>query len=83
LLTEMGLVGTVLTWSLIGPGGCQSHPAINSDKHLPQSPSTGLFFQMRTFCIYFYESYLSTPTLVIAARVPAHKLGFSHSKEVY
>ncbi len=32
----------------------------NSDKHLPQSPFTGKFFPMTTFCIDFYESYLST-----------------------
>jgi hypothetical protein len=38
---------------------------------------------MTTFCIYFYESYLSTPTLAKAAKVPAQKLGFSLSKEVY
>ncbi len=34
--------------------------SINSDKHLPQSTLTGQFFQMMTFCIAFYESYLST-----------------------
>ncbi len=28
-------------------------------KHLPQSPFTGKFFQMTTFCMSFYESYLS------------------------
>jgi hypothetical protein len=27
---------------------------------LPQSPVTGKLFQMTTFCITFYESYLST-----------------------
>ncbi len=34
--------------------------SINSCKYLPQSPYTGQFFQVRTFCIDFYESYLST-----------------------
>jgi hypothetical protein len=34
--------------------------SVNSDKHLPQSPFTGQFFKMTTFCIDFYESYLST-----------------------
>jgi hypothetical protein len=33
--------------------------SINYDKQLPQSPFTGQYFQMRTFC-YAYESYLST-----------------------
>jgi hypothetical protein len=32
----------------------------NTDKHLPKSPLTGKFFKMSTFCIVFYESYLST-----------------------
>ncbi len=31
-----------------------------TDKHLPQSPFTGEFFQMTTFCSALYESYLST-----------------------
>jgi hypothetical protein len=31
-----------------------------TDKHLLQSPCTGQFFQMTTFCIAFSESYLST-----------------------
>ncbi len=35
-------------------------PSINSDKHMPKSPCTGQFFQMTTFCIDFYKSYLST-----------------------
>jgi hypothetical protein len=34
--------------------------SINSDKHLPQSPSTGQFILMTTFCIAIYESYFST-----------------------
>jgi hypothetical protein len=29
-------------------------------KHLPQRPFTGQFFQMRIFCLDFYESYLTT-----------------------
>ncbi len=29
-------------------------------KHLPQIPFTGQFFQMTTFSVAFYESYLST-----------------------
>ncbi len=33
---------------------------MNSEKHLPQSPYKGQCFQMTTFCIAFYESYLST-----------------------
>ncbi len=33
-----------------------------TNKHLPQSPITGQFFQMTTFCIAFYGSYLSTKT---------------------
>ncbi len=28
----------------------------NSDKHLPQSPFTGKFFPMTTFCIDSYET---------------------------
>jgi hypothetical protein len=31
-----------------------------TDEHLPQSPFTGKFLWMTTFCIAFYESYLST-----------------------
>jgi hypothetical protein len=31
-----------------------------TDKHLPHSPFTGELFLMTTFCIAFYESYLST-----------------------
>ncbi len=31
-----------------------------TEKHLPQSSFTGQFFKMTTFCIAFYESYLST-----------------------
>ncbi len=34
--------------------------SINSYKHLPQNPFTGKIFYMTTFCIDFYESYLST-----------------------
>jgi hypothetical protein len=30
-----------------------------TDKHLPQSPFAGKFFKMTTFCIDFYESYIS------------------------
>jgi hypothetical protein len=41
---------------------------INSDKHLPQSPFTGQFFELATICVDFYEYYLSTvrtvPSLV-------------------
>jgi hypothetical protein len=35
------------------------------DKHLPQSPFTGQFLDdtIFTFCIAFYESYLSTVTI--------------------
>jgi hypothetical protein len=29
---------------------------VNSDKHLPQSPFTGQFFKMATFCIDFVTS---------------------------
>jgi hypothetical protein len=32
---------------------------LQTDKHVPQSPLTGQFFMMTTFCIAFYESYLS------------------------
>jgi hypothetical protein len=31
-----------------------------TDKHLPQSPFTGHFCSMTTFCIAFYKSYIST-----------------------
>ncbi len=31
------------------------------DKHLQQSPFTGQFFKMTTFCFDFFESYLSAP----------------------
>ncbi len=40
--------------NLGGEGGPQR------DKHLPQSPFTGKFFEMTTFWIVFYQSYLST-----------------------
>jgi hypothetical protein len=36
--------------------------SINSDKHLPQSPFTGQFLKMTSFCIDSYLSYLSTGT---------------------
>jgi hypothetical protein len=39
--------------------------SINSCKYLPQSPYTGQFFQVRTFCIDFYESYLSTVVKIL------------------
>jgi hypothetical protein len=35
-----------------------------TDNHLPQSPFTGQFFFMTTFCISFYQSNLSTVTTV-------------------
>jgi len=38
----------------------QESQSINSNKHLPHSPFTGQFLYMTTFCIAFYESYLST-----------------------
>ncbi len=34
--------------------------SINSNKHQPQSPSTGKLFYWTIVCIAFYESYLST-----------------------
>ncbi len=40
------------------------------DKHLPQSPFTGQFFKMTTFCIAFYESYLCTPTVWCPVFIP-------------
>ncbi len=47
-------------------------PSVNSDKYLPQSPFIGQFFQMTTFCIDFYESYLSTG-LSVRGRVRTFK----------
>ncbi len=41
-----------------GGGVWSSGP--QTDKHLPQSPLTCQFFSMTTFCIAFFESYLST-----------------------
>jgi hypothetical protein len=35
-----------------------------TDKHLPQIPFTGKLFSMTTFCITFYESYLSAAQLL-------------------
>ncbi len=50
---------TVYTYTVCKGGGGEvwgSGP--QTDKHLPQSPFTDRFIQM-TFCIAFYESYLS------------------------
>ncbi len=35
-------------------------PCVIILKHMPQNPFTGKIFWMTTFCIAFYESYLST-----------------------
>jgi hypothetical protein len=45
-------VQCVRGWGWVWGSGPQT------DKHLPQSPFTGEFFKMTTFCIAFYESYL-------------------------
>ncbi len=49
---------TVYTHTVCGGGYGVCGP--QADKHLPQSPFTGQFFEMTTFCIVFYESFLST-----------------------
>ncbi len=56
---------TVYTYT-VGKGGPPLTPrggvwgsGPQTDKHRPQSPLTGQFFQMTTFCIAFNESYLS------------------------
>jgi hypothetical protein len=49
---------TLYTYSVCKGGVWGSGP--QTEKHLPQSPFTGEFFQMTTFCIAFYKSYLST-----------------------
>jgi hypothetical protein len=38
--------------------------ASKTDKYLPQIPFTGKLFSMTTFCITFYESYLSAAPLL-------------------
>jgi hypothetical protein len=38
-----------------------------TDEHLPQSPFTGQFLLMATFCLAFYDSYLSTEQCVADA----------------
>jgi hypothetical protein len=48
---------TINTYTVCKGGVWGSRP--QTDKHLPQSPFTGLFFEMTTFCIAFYESHLS------------------------
>jgi hypothetical protein len=56
LLPSPLLSGSTLPPSLLCSG-------FQTDKHLPQSPITGQFLQVTTFCIVFYESYLSMDVL--------------------
>jgi hypothetical protein len=60
------------------PSGSQT------DKHLTQIPFTGQLFYMTTFCIAFYESYLSTMYSKLPTQIGILSSGslfrtFSHS----
>jgi hypothetical protein len=47
-----------MLFTCIEGGLCGTGP--QTDKQMPQSPVTDKFFQMMTFCVAFYEYYLST-----------------------
>ncbi len=51
-------------------------------KHLPQSTFTGKIFWMTTFCIAFYESYISTLSLIPLAPPPPPERYFTVSSDV-
>ncbi len=52
---------TEYTYSVCKGGGVKGFcSGPQTDKHLPKSPFTGQFFYLTTFCISFYEFYLST-----------------------
>ena len=50
---------TVYTHAVCNGGGGVWGSGPQTDKHLPQSLFTDNFFEMTTFCIAFYEPYLS------------------------
>jgi hypothetical protein len=54
---------------------------IKTDKHLPQSPFIGQICKKKTFCIAFYESYLSTePKKTINKKISGN---FRFSKRLF
>ncbi len=55
---------TVYTYTECKVGGVRGSGP-QTDKHLPQSPFTGQYFLMMTFCIAFCYSYLSTIRIIL------------------